>query len=632
MKPSAPARIGWCRLRSDLSRQRSAVSLLALVWASTAAAQTPLQTYSDAFIERYRRTDPKVAYTVTVRDGDRTAYFVELRIANPPNPARLVIPNWAPGAYRLMDSGQNIAGFTAATTAGDALPVTQDSEISWTVDTKGATSLVVRYRAGLRDAVQWRRPNNRWFLRATSGVIDGPRTFMYLDGWKLTPAHVTFRLPARWRIATGLVPTTDSTTYWAPSYDVLIDSPVLIGRFNSSWFTAAGVPHRAVVDLGGGGAVQGARVGRVFVDMLRRVSETAIGIFGSAPYKDYTYIFVAGRGGGLEHLNSTTIGVSADVLARNPTGAEGVSAHEFFHTWNVKRIRPAELGPFDYERPVRTLNLWVSEGITDYYTEVILARSGLNSAADFARRMGDAIGNHRGNAARLVVSPERSSWTVWDSPEVNNSYTISYYLQGQLLGFMLDLAIRDSTDNAKSLDDVMRYLFDHYGGERGFTSEDLRTAIRTAAGPDFRDFRRQYVSGTVEIPWNHFLRAAGWEVTFSEETAVDARIGAITPAVQGGRWRAVAAPGSAAAQAGLRTGDELVRVNGRRILDGSDLPPVLRAVRPGGTVTVEVVRDGVPLTIRFTAGTYTRTRAVLRDVPDVTDRMRRIRSGIITGR
>jgi len=367
----------------------------------------------------------------------------------------------------------------------------------------------------------------------------------------------------------------------------------------------------------------------VFVDMLRRVSETAIGIFGNAPYKDYTYIFVAGRGGGLEHLNSTTIGVSADVLARNPGGAESVSAHEFFHTWNVKRIRPVELGPFDYERPVRTLNLWVSEGITDYYTEVILARSGLNSSADFTRRMGDAIGNHRGNAARLVVSPERSSWTVWDSPEVNNSYAISYYLQGQLLGFLLDLAIRDSTDNAKSLDDVMRYLFDHYAGERGFTSEDLRTAIRTAAGPDFQDFWHRYVSGTTEIPWDDYVKAAGWSVSFTSSTATDARIGTITPAVQGGRWRAVAVPGSAAATAGLVTGDELVRINGREILDGTDVTAVLRAVPSGGPVTVHVMRDGRPVTIRFTAGTYGQVRAALTDLPNQTDRMRRVRSGIL---
>jgi predicted metalloprotease with PDZ domain len=568
-----------------------------------------------------------VDYTVTVRSTDRSAYFVELRIANPPNPARLVIPNWAPGAYRLMDSGNNIAAVTALTPAGDSLPLTQDSPISWTVNTQGATTIIVRYRTALRDSVQWRRPNNRWFLRSTSGVIDGPRTFMYLDGWKLTPSQVTFRVPAGWRIATGLVATTDSTTYWAPSYDVLIDSPVLLGTFLSYWFTAAGAPHRAVVDLGGGRAY----ADRVLVDMLRRISETAIGIFGNAPYKDYTYIFVGGRGGGLEHLNSTTIGVTSETLARNPRAAESVSAHEFFHTWNVKRIRPAELGPFDYEREVRTLNLWWSEGVTDYYADVILARAGLDSPADFAQGLATAIGNHRSNPARLLISPERASWTVWDSPVVNDSYTISYYLQGQLLGFLLDLAIRDSTDNGKSLDDVMRYLFDHGAGERGFTRDDLIASVRSATDRDFQEFWRRYVSGVAEIPWNDYVKAAGWEVLFTEEPAVDARIGAITPAVQGGRWRAVATPGSAAAAAGLRTGDELQRINGRDILDGSDVAAAVRNIPRGATVAVEVVRDGRPLALRFQAGTYQRVRAQLRDLPTQTATMRRIRAGIIAG-
>jgi predicted metalloprotease with PDZ domain len=590
--------------------------------------QQPLQTYSDAFIQQSRRTDPQISYTITVRAADRSAYFVEMRIANPPSPARFVIPNWAPGAYRLMDSGQNIGTVTASGASGEALPVLQDSEISWTVAAPGATSIVVRYSAGLRNPRIWTRPNNRWFLRASSGMIDGPRTYMYLDGWKLAPAHVTFHLPAGWRIATGLVPTTDSTTYWAPSYDVLIDSPVLVGHFLDYRFTAGGRPHRAVVDLGGVRPT----AARTFVDMVRRVSETTIGIFGSAPYKDYTFIFVAGRGGGLEHLNSTTIGVTSDVLARHPEGAEGVTAHEFFHTWNVKRIRPVELGPFDYERPVRTVNLWLSEGVTDYYDGVILARSGLNSAADFTRQMGNAIANHRSNEARLVVSPERASWTVWDSPAVNQSYAISYYLQGQLLGFLLDLAIRDSTDNAKSLDDVMRYLFDHHAGERGFTAEDVRASIRAAAGANFQDFWRRYVSGTTEIPWDDFLKAAGWRVAFSEVLAVDARIGSITPAVQGGRWRAVAIPGSAAEAAGLVTGDELVRINGRDIDDGTDVTAAVQAVRPGGAMAVQVVRAGQPVTIRFTAGVYKQTRATLIDLPDQTDRMRRIRSSLLTGK
>ncbi|MGH7570163.1 MAG: PDZ domain-containing protein, partial [Gemmatimonadales bacterium] len=558
------------------------IVLLALA-PSPLVSQSPLRTYSDAVIQRYDRTAPKVDYTVTVRPADRSAFFVELRIANPPNPARLVIPDWAPGAYRPMRSGDNIADVAATTGGGEPLAVTRASPIAWSVDTRGAATIVVRYSTAVRRPAEWARANNRWFLRRSSGLIDGPRTFMYLDGWALAPSHVTFRLPPGWRIGTGLVPTTDSAVYWAPSYDVLIDSPVLLGVFVAHRFTAGGVPHRAVVDLNGGRPTYDARR---FVDMLRRICEAGIAVFGSAPYKDYTFIF-AGVGGGLEHLNSTTIGFSVPRMQRNPLTHEGVTAHEFFHTWNVKRIRPAELGPFDYTRPVRTVSLWVSEGITDYYTNVLLARGGLDSEADFARNIATAIASHRGNPARLVVSPERSSWTVWDSPTATDSYVISYYLQGELLGLLLDLTIRDSTDNAKSLDDVMRYLFDHFGGERGFTSEDLRTAIRaaTGGGPDFRDFWRRYVSGTTEIPWDEYLQAAGWSVGFSEQPATDARIGTITPAVQGGRWRAVAVPGSAAAAAGLVTGDELVRVNGRAILDGSDATAVLRAVPSGGRVT-----------------------------------------------
>src|SRR2546422_755658 len=197
---------------------------------------------------------PELYYSVTV-PTDRSAYLVEMQINNPPNPSRVVITNWAPGAYQLMDSWQNIRDVVAVSAAGDPLPVHQDSPISWVIEPKGASRITIRDAAGLPDVNEWRRPNNRWFLRSSSGVVDGPRTFMYLDGWKQAPARVTFQLPAGWRIATGLVPTTiDSTTFAAPSYDVLIDSPALLGRFLTYRFTTAGTPHRAVVDLGGGRA------------------------------------------------------------------------------------------------------------------------------------------------------------------------------------------------------------------------------------------------------------------------------------------------------------------------------------------------------------------------------------------
>ena len=230
-----------------------------------------------------------------------------------------------------------------------------------------------------------------------------------------------------------------------------------------------------------------------------------------------------------------------------------------------------------------------------------------------------------------MIAPERSSSTTWDAPAVNQGVTISYYLQGELLGFLLDLAIRDSTDNAKSLDDVMRYLLEHYAGAHGFTRDQLLTAVRSATGCDFAEFWRLHVSGVTEIPWNNYLQAAGWRVAFTTEPAVDARIGSLPPAVQGGRWRAVAAPGSAALSAGLRTGDDLVRINGREIIDGTDVTAAVRPLRPGASVVVEVVHDDQPRTIRFRASRYQRLRARLRDLPAQTAKMGRIRAGLTRG-
>jgi len=595
--------------------------------ASTAPAQTPLRTYSDAFIQRTGRTDPKVDYVVTVKDSDRTAYWVEMTMANPPDPARVAIPAWAPGSYRLTLGGRNIADFTAATATGEPLVVTRVDDLTWSIATNGAPRVVVRYSAAVRRAEEWARPNNRWFLRETSGLVDGPRTFLYLVGRTLTPSHVTFRLPAGWEIGTGLVPTTDPSVYWAPSYDVLIDSPALLGRFATFRFTAGGVPHRAVVDLNGG---RPAFDTLAFVDMLRRISETAIGIFGSAPYKDFTYIY-AGTGGGLEHLNSTTIGINLERMAENPRAHQGVTAHEFFHAWNVKRLRPAELGPFDYTRPVRTLNLWISEGITDYYTRLILMRAGLDSLPGFLEGVATAIAAHHRNAGRLTISPERSSWTTWDGPEANGGESLSYYLQGDLLGLLLDLAIRDSTDGRVSLDDVMRQLFDHFAGERGFTSEDALNAVNAVSGRDFQDFWRRYVSGTAEIPWDDAVRAAGWRVEFEPVRRPDARLALLGPTGPGGSPRVVVTPGSAAARAGMRSGDELVSFNGRPIGASGDLAAATRDLAVGDPVRVRILRAGVERGLSWAVPAYVEREARIVDLPTVTERARRLRAALLTG-
>jgi predicted metalloprotease with PDZ domain len=609
-------------------------ALLALWWgvtvAPTAAAQVPVRGYADGFVKKFSPTDPVVDYAVSVRGVDRSGFGVAVEIGNLSDSAvALSLPNWAPGAYRITNGWRRVHDLAATDAAGATLPVTKPDSLTWLVHTGAARTLLVRYTVAARDTA-----NNRSYLRPAVGLIDGPSTFLYLAGHQNLPSHVRFDLPAGWRVGTGLMATPDSTVYFAPSYDVLIDSPILVGRFQRWVFTAAGTPHQVLVANDGRPAAFDTVA---FVAMVRRIARTEIGIFGQAPYKDYSFIFVVGAGGGLEHLNSTTIGLNADRMAAGVTAASGVIAHEFFHTWNVKRIRPDILGPFDYTEPQRTLDLWFAEGNTSYYAALTNVRSGIIPPDTFRVQLQNLIGSHHANPARLLISPERSSWTTWDPPEVNGGYAISYYDQGELLGLLLDIAIRDSTDNRVNWDDVMRYLFAHYAGERGYASEDLLRAVNDVSGRDFEDFWRRYVSGTEEIPWNEYLARIGWRVAFRDSVVpVDLRASLTPPAAQlgvaGGSpyWRLVVTPGTAVADAGLVTGDEIVRIDGQDATAPQSFAPI-RQLRPGGSVRLTVRREGQLRTFTLRGRPYTTSVATVTEVPDAAAKATTIRRSIMTG-
>jgi len=575
----------------------------------------------------------RVHYTVdatgvSLADAEM-ALQVTMRIDAPPGERTVFeAPVWTPGSYRLRDFPQRIAPGSAR--AGErALAVGKLSPRSWEVVHGPAAWVELSYRVTVRNGDRFLHPGKE----RRCLTYEGPAVYLYVQQLLSAPCTVSFALPDGWSQASALSPGAlgagGDGTFAAADYDVLADCMVKLGRFQQFSFDSLGAHFTAVVDDERDLEITPGP----WLDALRAVTEEGAMVFGGHyPFPRYWFLFtVAPRaeGGGLEHLASTGIGLSRGPFSRDPSSSLGVCAHEFFHCWNVKRLRPVELGPFDYERAVRTVNLWWSEGVTDYYTDVILARAGLSNPAGFARSMAASIASFEGNPARLVISPERSSWTKWDPPAVNNGYTISYYLQGELLGFLLDLAIRDSTDNEKSLDDVMRFLLEHHSGERGFTRDQLVAAVRSATGRDFEGFWNLYVRAANEISWNDFTQAAGWEVIITEVPAVDARIASLSPAIEGGRWRAIAPPGGAAAAAGLRTGDELVQINGRRIIDGNDVSAAMRPIGRGQLVVVDVVRDGQPLTIRFRAGTYMRVRAELRDLPAQTPKMRRIRAGLL---
>jgi predicted metalloprotease with PDZ domain len=465
--------------------------------APRADAQQPNADHAAAFDVPRARTDPAAVYTVRVDTADLRGYRVTLDLRRPADAAALpdawgdtlvlALPRWAPGAYRLAEFGRHAADVAAAAD-GRAARVAALPDGRWVVDVRPGPAaravpwraLRVEYRVRFPSAAAAATPNNRNFLRADGALLDGPLTYAYVAGQERLPAHVRLELPAGWRAVTGLEPTADPAVFFARSYDVLVDAPVLAGPAEALrvWrFAERGVPHRVAYWAPAGARGAPAFDTAAFVATARAATRAALGVMGEAPYRDYAFLFVDGAGGGLEHLNSTTIGARADALARDPRAAAGVTAHEFWHLWNVKRLRPRELGPFDYQRVTRTPSLWWSEGVTDYFAAALLRRSGLRDSAAAVRDLAGALESYLDNPASARVSPERSSETAWDPPAVNGGYSVSYYLQGKLLGELLELRLRAATGARRGMDDVMRRLYDAFAGARGFAPADVERAV-----------------------------------------------------------------------------------------------------------------------------------------------------------
>jgi predicted metalloprotease with PDZ domain len=621
---------------------------LALVVGSTLAlspvrAQQPLTTYDDAFEARRGREQPVVRYTVRIDPADRTGYDVEMRLGNAPDTVRLRMPVWAPGAYRLANFARYVRGLGVAADGRPVAVVREDSS-TWRAVVGGVRTVAVRYRVTYPSPEAASAPNNRAFLRETGGLVDGPATYLYLAEHKLAPAHVTFALPTDWRIATGLVPTADPRTFFAPSYDVLVDSPVLVGGLRTWTFEAAGAPHRvAYWPLPDAAPFDTA----AFVASVRTIVDSAASIFGEVPYRDYTFLYVDGTGGGLEHLNSTTIGAPSAALAKDPRSRTGVSAHEFFHLWNVKRIRPAVLGPFDYQAPVRTTGLWWSEGVTDFFADEIERRAGFTTEAQARSALAGTIQSYLANPAHSRISPERSSWTAWDPPAVNGGYSISYYTQGALIGHLLELHLRDATEMRRGMDDVVRLLYDRYAGPRGFTGEDLLNAVNEVCRCDLQPFFERHVSGATPPDFDHYLGLLGWKLavekvparTETGEAVPDLRVSLLAFAgvgsaggAAGGRPRlSVPDPTGAWGQAGLQTGDELVTVNGSPVRRSDELGAVLAGAKIGDEVRVEFGRAGALRTAVVRLTPYEATLVRIVELPRVTERQQRMRRRWLLG-
>ena len=534
------------------------------------------------------QTQPvEISFTVAMPRPHTHLFEVDVtikRTADGPQEELLVMPVWTPGSYLVREFARHVQDFTAGTAANQPLKWEKTNKNTWRVVTNGARDWHATYRVYANElSVRTSELNSSHAFWNNANVL------MYLEGFLNSPSTVRVLAPDVWKVATGLPPVPgQKNTFRAENFDVLYDSPFEASNFKTLVFNVKGIPHRIVID--GEGNYDPDRMRRD----VQKIVETQVEVMGGEiPYRDYTFILHlrANAGGGLEHANSTALGyprfgfkiqtgdraTSASPAAtatpeRDYRGFLSLVSHEFFHLWNVKRIRPDVLGPFDYTKENYTKLLWVAEGITDYYSDLLIRRAGLISENEYLTATARSIQTLQNTPGRLEQTVEESSYDTWikfyrqDENSINSQ--VSYYDKGAILGLLLDLEIRKRTANAKSLDDVLRYLYvEFFKKNRNYTPADFQKACELMAGSSLEDFFNRYVRGTEELNYNVALEAAGLRLDTAGTGGADEKVYFGADVVQDNDRLVVRRvyAGSPAYEQGLNAGDQIVALDNMRV-------------------------------------------------------------------
>ena len=532
----------------------------------------------------------------------------------------LSLPAWTPGAYEISNFVKWVGGFSA-TEPGLPLEWDKLDHDTWRVypTRRGKVTVAFDYAAdSLDNAMSWTRPD--------FALFNGTNLFLYPEGRGMDAAStVTIRTEREFLVATSL-PATGARTYRASNYHDLVDMPVFVGRFDLDSASISGKTVRyATYPVG---TVRGEARAAAW-DQLKRIIPVQVNVFGEVPWDSYSLLQIAdssyGGYSGLEHASS-----HVDIVSPAFIGSESqpsLYAHEIFHAWNVKRLRPADLVPYRYDRPQPTTWLWVSEGITDYYADLTEVRGGIVDAAGFYALTSGKIGEI---GVTVPFALEDASLNTWVHPKDGTEY--SYYPKGSLAGLLLDITIRDATDNKRSLDHVMRELYQTtYKKGRGFSHSDFWGAVRRAAnGKSFDEFERRYVDGRTPYPWADALAIIG--LRMAPDSIV--RIGVATGSDSTGAIRVLNVDeNSMAAQAGVRPGDALVTVGDVDVADqafGAKFR--LRYYgRPAGSPVAIVIKRGDKTLTLGGALKYLASAPRMAEDPAASARAVRLRNGILRG-
>ncbi len=577
-------------------------------------------------------TSPTIRYEIAVRDPHRHFFDVALVASgNYDDTAELRMPVWSPGSYLIREYARNVQDVEVTDPKGRPLNVEKVSKNAWRVD-GAANGFVFRYR------IYANEPNVQSpHLDDSHGFIHPPAVCPWIVGYTSAPCEVRLELPEGWRSATGLEPVPGRpNAYFAADYDELLDCPIECGDFVDVSFTVRRRPHRIVIS--GGGVVDMKSLKRE----TRKIVETTIDFWGGAPpYKHYTFIFhvFPGSRGGLEHRNSTVLGIDTHAFHPRKKYEDQVLtlvAHEFFHTWSVKRIRPTSLGPFDYGQENYTRLLWVFEGITSYYDHLLVVRAGLMPVKRYFGNLADFIGKLHQTPGRLRQSLAESSFDTWikfyRQNENSPNAIVSYYLKGMLVGLLLDLHVREKTDGRVSLDDIMRELWGRFRKDgAGIEEPEFESIAADVSGLDLRRFFKRAVHSADELDFNAALRPFGLRLTTKRKGESSENgdgptpwIGVETDARDNAVALRIVYEDSPAERAGLSAGDVVVAMDGYRVTPDS-FKSRLRALDPGRTVDLAYFRRDRLQQATMKIDRTFETDVAIEPVPDAGERARRMR-------
>ena len=542
-------------------------------------------------------------------------YFeVEMSISQINQKSLIVkLPVWAPGSYLVREFSKNINLVRAFNEQGKELEITKNAKNAWQINTTGIKSLKVRY-----EVYSFELSVRTSFLDLTHAYISGPGIFMYVDNFKDTKGILKifpFETFKKINTALPIAPLElQGDAYQAfefENYDQLVDCPIEIGNQVVFEFNAAGVKHTVAMY-----GEANYNIPLLKVDMAKIIeSETAV--FGFNPNKNYLFIIhnVPGGDGGLEHVNSTTLSVNrwtysgADYL-----GFLNLVAHEYFHLWNVKRIRPIELGPFNYDQEVYTSLLWVMEGFTSYYDELMMRRTGYYSQAEYLTKLQSLINYAEGSVGSRVQPVAHASFDAWIKsyrPNENSANTtMSYYSRGAVIASVFDAMIINKYNGTKCLDHFMQHLYKTYYEKlnRGFTVAEFKNELAIFTGQDMNVFFKKYIDGTEIIPFADYFSKVG--VTVKQNALTRASFGA---SVQNSGGKVIIKSiraNSAAEDAGLSVNDEVIGCNGYRV-DQAMLDGIMNGLEVNEEVELLLSRDDILFSVKVKITNYTRPQFIL---------------------